>query len=93
MYYIVCIYIMYIAFTLNLKRMEKESKLVSMNLSSSTVQHIENIKELTQESNRTRIIATSVKLADEILKNVKKGAKVYIEKEDGTKELINFIGI
>ena len=73
--------------------MKTKPQFVSMNLSSSTVEHIENIKQLTNETNRTRIIATSVKLTNEILKNIKSGSKVYIEREDGTKEILNIIGI
>ena len=73
--------------------MAHESKTVSMNLSGTTLQHIENIKAQTNEDNRTRIVAISVKLADLIISKIKTGSKVYIENAAGEKEVLHFFGI
>jgi len=68
-------------------------KLVSMKLTGSTISKIENIKNIINEDNRTQIVATSINLLNQLLIDIQNGGKVYIEKKDGTKEIIRFIGI
>jgi len=68
-------------------------KLVSMKLTGSTISKIENIKNIINEDNRTQIVATSINLLNQLLNDIQNGGKVYIEKKDGTKEIIRFIGI
>jgi predicted DNA-binding protein len=70
----------------------KGTTLVQMRLQPKTMERIDNLCAITGTTNRTQLIATSVELAEELMSNVKEGAKIYIVKTDGTKELIRIIG-
>jgi|GEM_PF-2499605 len=66
--------------------------LVQMRLQPRTMERIDNLSAITGTTNRTQLIATSVELAEELMSSAKQGAKIYIEKPDGSKELIKIIG-
>ena len=70
----------------------KETTLVQMRLQPKTMERIDNLSAITGTTNRTQLIATSVELAEELMSNAKEGAKIYIEKKDGSRELIKIIG-
>ena len=66
--------------------------MVQMRLQPRTMERIDNLSAITGTTNRTQLIATSVELAEELMSSAKQGAKIYIEKPDGSKELIKIIG-
>lgn len=69
-----------------------KSKLVQMRFQPKTMDRIEHLRELTENDNRTQIISSSIQLTEELLSSIKDGAKIYIEKPDGTKETIKIVG-
>ena len=69
------------------------STLVQMRLQPRTIAKINHLVELTGITNKTQLIATSLDLAEIIIANVKNGGNDYIEKKDGTKELLKIVGI
>jgi DNA-binding NarL/FixJ family response regulator len=69
-----------------------KSKLVQMRFQPKTMDRIERLRELTENDNRTQIISSSIQLTEELLSSIKDGAKIYIEKPDGTKETIKIVG-
>lgn len=74
--------------------MEKnETQLVQMRLQRKTMDNIQKLSELTNTTNRTQLVSSSIQLTQDIFSSIKKGAKVYIENPDGTKELIKIIGV
>ena len=73
---------------------ETKSQLVQMRLQPKTMERLENLAEMTQISNKTQIISSSIQLAEEILNIVRKEkAKIYIETPDGKKEAIRIVGL
>lgn len=68
-------------------------KPITMKLSESTIERVNNIKKMTDVSNRTRIMATGVKLLEHLLLEIEHGGKVYIKKKDGSEEIIHFLGL
>ena len=72
---------------------ETALKPVTMKLSQSTIDKVANIKRVTGETNRTRIMAVGVKLLEHLIQETEKGSKVVIKRGDGSEESINFIGI
>lgn len=70
-----------------------ESKLVQMRLQPKTLDRVDNLTELMGTQNRTQIVSASLQIAESLLSSVKEGSKIYIEKADGTKELVKFVGI
>lgn len=74
--------------------MEKnESQLVQMRLQPKTMNSIQNLSAMTKTSNRTQLVSSSIQFTEDIVSSIKKGAKVYVENPDGTKELIKVIGM
>lgn len=71
---------------------EDKSKLVQMRLQPKTLERINRLSELTNTANRTQLVSSSIQLTEELLSIIKGGSKLYIEKPDGTKELIKVIG-
>ena len=67
--------------------------LVQMKLGEKDLERIDNIKNLTGETNRTRIVTTAIELADMVISNLKKKGKVVIEHPDGSKETIKLVGL
>jgi hypothetical protein len=70
-----------------------KSTLVQMRLQPDTLERIEKLSKLTQMDNRAQLISSAIRLTDDMINLVKNGAKLYIEKPDGTKELIKITGI
>jgi len=71
----------------------QQPKLVQMRLLPVTLDRIENLSKLTRIDNRTQLISSSIQLTEELVSNMKAGGKVYIEKPDGTKHLIQLVGL
>jgi hypothetical protein len=71
---------------------EDKSKLVQMRLQPKTLEKINRLSELTKTDNRTQLVSSSIQLTEELLSIIKDGSKLYIEKPDGTKELVKIIG-
>jgi hypothetical protein len=69
------------------------SRLVQMRLQPKTLESIEDLRMLTRTENRTQIVSSAIQLTAELLSSLKQGAKIYIEKPNGKKELIKFIGL
>jgi hypothetical protein len=65
---------------------------VNMRLSPMTVEKIQEIQDSLAVPNRTQAIVYAVNLAREIINSIKKGGKVYIENQDGSKERLIVIG-
>lgn len=70
-----------------------ETTLVQMRLLPKTMDRINNLLQITGAANRTQLVASSIQLAEELISNVKDGNKIIIEKPDGTRERIKFIGL
>ncbi len=72
----------------------EKSQLVQMRLQPKTMQRLESLAELTGGTeNKTTLVSISIQLAEEIIKSIKKGSKVYIETPDGEKERLKIIGL
>jgi hypothetical protein len=71
---------------------EDKSKLVQMRLQPKTLERIDRLSEITKTDNRTQLVASSIQLTEELLSIINSGSKLYIEKPDGTKELLKVIG-
>ena len=72
---------------------QDKSTLIQMRLQPKTIERINALTEITGTSNRTQLIANSIELTEELLRSAKDGAKIYIEKKDGTKELLKIVGM
>jgi hypothetical protein len=70
-----------------------KSTLIQMRLQPRTIDRIINLTNVTGITNRTQLIANSIELTDELIRNAKEGAKIYIEKKDGSKELLKIVGM
>ncbi len=70
-----------------------KTTLVQMRLQPDTLERIEKLSKLTQTDNRAQLISSAIRLTDDMINMVKNGAKLYIEKPDGTKELLKIMGI
>ena len=70
----------------------KDLKLVTMKLTNSTINKIENIKNILNknDSNEATIIGTSIDFLNFLLSETKNGSKIYIEKFDGNTEILKF---
>ncbi len=68
-------------------------KPVQMRLRQQTLDRIENLSRITGTANRTQIVSGSIQLAEILVKNQSEGGKLYLEKPDGTKELVKIIGL
>jgi len=62
---------------------------VQMRLPRQTLQQIDNLKKNTSIDNRTKLVCSSVELADFIVTTIVSGGKAYIEGVNGNKEEIN----
>jgi hypothetical protein len=72
---------------------QDKSTLIQMRLQPRTIERINALTEITGQNNRTQLIANSIELTEELLRSAKEGAKIYIEKKDGTKELLKIVGM
>ena len=66
---------------------------VTMKLSEKTVDRVERIKSITQEKNRTRIMATGVEVLELLINETNKGTIIMLEKKDGSREKLNIVGL
>jgi hypothetical protein len=78
---------------MNTKEVSNEPQLVQMRFQPKTMQRISNLTEITGNTNRTQLIANSVEITEELLKSIKQGSKIYIEKKDGSKEVLRILGM
>jgi flagellar biosynthesis/type III secretory pathway protein FliH len=76
-----------------LNEQEEKSQLVQMRLQPKTLQRLQSLVDLTKTDNRTQLVSTSIQLAEEIIRSLKAGSKVYIENKNGEKESLRVIGI
>jgi hypothetical protein len=72
---------------------EEDSKLVQMRLQPKTLDRVQHLTSLMGTQNRTQIVSASLQIAESLLKDVKDGSKIYVERPDGTRELLMFVGI
>lgn len=76
------------------KEQEGKSQLVQMRLQPNTLKRLESLINLTDTTNKTQLVSSSIQLTEEIIKSIKRdNAKVYIETPDGKKEIIRIIGL
>lgn len=76
-----------------LKEHKTEPVLVQMRLQPKTMQRLEHLVSLTGTTNRTQLISSSIHLAEEVVKNIEAGSKIYVETPDGKREVFKFIGL
>ncbi len=76
-----------------MEQQESGAKLVQMRLQPRTLDRLNSMSTITGIDNRTRLVAASINLTGEILGAIESGAKVYIERADGTKEVLSVIFI
>lgn len=69
-----------------------QSKLVQVRLQSNALESIDAVAQRLQ-TNQTQVVATSVQLADMLTEKLARGEKLYLERNDGTREQISFVGI
>lgn len=72
---------------------QDKSTLIQMRLQPRTMERINALTEITGSNNRTQLIANSIELTEELLRSARDGAKIYIEKKDGSKELLKIVGM
>ncbi len=72
---------------------DEESKLVQMRLQQKTLDRVQHLTDLMGTQNRTQIVSASLQIAESLLNDVKGGSKIYVERPDGTKELLMFVGL
>lgn len=73
--------------------MSSENIKVTLILSNKTVNRVNNIKEITDETNRTRIMATGVELLEKMINEVQEGGSIFIKKKDGSEQEIKILGV
>jgi flagellar biosynthesis/type III secretory pathway protein FliH len=71
----------------------EKSQLVQMRLQPKTLQRLQSLVDLTKTDNRAQLVSTSILLAEEIVKSIKAGSKIYIESKDGERALLKIVGI
>jgi hypothetical protein len=69
-----------------------ELRNVQVRLMSNSLESIDAIAKRLQ-TNKTQVVATSVQLTDMLTKELAQGGKMYVERPNGTKEHISFIGL
>jgi len=71
----------------------EKGKLITMKMSSATWDKLESMCELTGTSNKTNVIASSIKLMTELTQHLRDGDKIYIKKPNGDKLRIRINGM
>lgn len=61
-------------------------QLIQMKLNENTINKVEELKKLLKEENRTQLVAEGIAVYLELAKAINDGAKIVLEKKDGTKE-------
>lgn len=72
---------------------KEKSILIQMRLRPKSMQRINDLIDLTGIKNRTQLIANSIELTEELVKNAKEGAMIYIERKDGTRKILQIVGL
>ncbi len=72
---------------------EEKTQLVQMRLRPKTIERIEKLSRNTGIANRTQLVSNAIEVTEALSEYIHAGGKIYIIKKDGTKELLNIIGI
>lgn len=72
---------------------EEKTQLVQMRLRPKTIERIEKLRKNSGIDNRTQLVSNAIEVTEALSEYIHAGGKIYIEKKDGTKELLNIIGI
>lgn len=72
---------------------ENKASLLQMRLKPKTKETLENLAKLTGVSNKTQVVTSAIFLAEEIVRNLKNGGKVYVKSRNGKTELLKFVGV
>lgn len=64
---------------------------VSMNLSSKSINNVEELSRLFDEPNRTRVIALALEIALNIMSYKKEGTAIIVREKSGKESQLNFI--
>ncbi|MFI5139780.1 MAG: hypothetical protein ACHQIM_18300 [Sphingobacteriales bacterium] len=70
----------------------EDKSLLKLRFQPKTLERIDKLRKVTKIDNRAQLVASSLQLTDELLDIIKNGSKIYIEKPDGTKALVNIFG-
>jgi len=70
-----------------------KSQVIQMRLQPRTLDRLQNLVKITKTTNKTQLVASSIELAEEIMKTLNAGGKVYIEKPNGQKDSLKIIGM
>ncbi len=72
---------------------EEKNIMVKMSLKPSTIERVENLRKNSGIDNRSQLVSNAIVITEALSAYIHSGAKIYIEKKDGTKELLNIDGI
>jgi len=72
---------------------EEKNIVVKMSLRPSTIKRIEVLRRNSGNDNRSQLVSNAIEITEALSAYIHSGAKIYIEKKDGTKELLNIEGI
>jgi|AntAceMinimDraft_12_1070368.scaffolds.fasta_scaffold57313_2 hypothetical protein len=72
---------------------KEKNILVKMSLRPSTIKRIENLRKNSGNDNHSQLVSNAIEITEALSKYIHSGAKIYIEKKDGTKELLRIDGI
>jgi flagellar hook assembly protein FlgD len=64
------------------------TQLVQMRLRKRTMDSIAHLQELSNSTNRTNLVSSSIQITEELVSRIRKGAKIIIEENGEKKELI-----
>ena len=62
-----------------------------MNLNQKTIDNVDELSKIIGETNRTRVVSSSLELAKQILNIARNGAKIIVKNEDGSEQELKFI--
>ena len=71
--------------------MKKKLTQVSMNLSSRSLKNIDELSALIEETNRTRVISSSLEIAKVILQQANNKKHIIIKDDNCVEQEMNFI--
>ena len=72
---------------------EEKNVMVKMSLKPSTIERVEKLRKNSGIDNRSQLVSNAIEITEALSAYIHSGAKIYIEKKDGTKELLNIEGI
>lgn len=64
---------------------------ITMNLSHRSMANVEELSEMLDETNRTRVIASSLEVTKHLIAEVKKGNRLFFEDNKGNKSELKMI--